>query len=915
MTGMELDWNSDDPMVRCVTCSNTVPDSAALCPNCGADLATGFVELNSESPTPAPAGDKPASIIANTVQSRISSVSVVEEDGRFLPGAVVAGRYRILGMLGKGGMGEVYRATDLALAQSVALKFLHAEGADNQRWLERFHAEVRIARQISHPNVCRVYDIGEADGVPFLSMEYLDGDDVATLLVGIGKLPYDKALDASRKICAGLAAAHDKGVIHRDLKPQNIMMTRRGEILITDFGLAAVADTLRGAEARNGTPAYMSPEQLRGAEVTAKSDIYALGLVMYELFTGRKPFEAKSIPELISLQESQSPASMKTYANEIDPAVEGIIRKCLHPDPAMRPASALAVAAALPGGDPLAAALAAGETPSPDLLAASGKRTAIPTRLTMPVLAAVLIFLLGMPAVVHHYYSLSYNPLDMSPEVLQQKARDNAVQLGYAGRPADSDFGIQVVEGYIPWLNHNRKKDRDWYKQFHAEPVFKLFYRQSPSLLISPPDGVVRANRPAQNVPGMWSMDVDTLGRLRRFEAVPPAVDDGSAPATPADFAPVAAFRAAGFDLTQFTEAPAQAVPAMPFDWRKAYKGKHPSLDNVEVTVQAAAWRGRIVDFRVRFPWTKAPGADPPVNDGSRIFNTITRIVMVLSGLFFCLWLGLRNVRRGRGDMRGALRLAIFYFGLQMLVIPAEVHFVPDGASFNFLVYQVGMNAFFAGLVWLLYLALEPVVRARWPHSIVTWSRALTGQFRDPQLGAHILWGCGIGVLVALIFAVPAVLSFNSGVAPFATNIEVGIGTRYWLAVAAGNSASALTNGMLIIFLIFGVRQMVRRDWAAAVLVSLLLTWRQVSAADGDFAFVAPVMLATYFSLVWLLMRVGMVSVAVAVFVANTLLNNPATLDPQIWYAVPAYLRLVLVASIAVFGFIQSRGDSHPEAG
>ncbi len=901
-------------MVRCVTCSNTVPDSAANCPNCGADLATGFVDL-AESPPPSAATppEKPASIIASTVQSRISSVSVVEEDGRFLPGAVVAGRYRILGMLGKGGMGEVYRATDLALAQSVALKFLHADGADNQRWLERFHAEVRIARQISHPNVCRVYDIGEADGVPFLSMEYLDGDDVATLLVGIGKLPYDKALDASRKICAGLAAAHDKGVIHRDLKPQNIMMTRRGEILITDFGLAAVADTLRGAEARNGTPAYMSPEQLRGAEVTAKSDIYALGLVMYELFTGRKPFEAKSIPELISLQESQSPASMKTYASEIDPAVEGIIRKCLHPDPAMRPASALAVAAALPGGDPLAAALAAGETPSPELLAASGKRTAIPARLTFPVLATILVLLLAMPAFIHHYYSLSYNPLDMSPEVLQQKARDNAASLGYADRAADSDFGMQVADGYMPWLNRNRKKDRDWYALFHAEPLFRLFYRQSPRLLISPPDGVVRPARPAQNVPGMWSMEVDTLGRLRKFEAVPAAVEDGS-PATPADFAPSAAFRAAGLDLSKFTEAQSQAVPSMPFDWRKAYTGKHPALDNVDVTVQAAAWRGRIVDFRIRFPWTKAAGGDPPVNDGARIFNTLSRIVMVLSGLFFCVWLGLRNVRRGRGDMRGAIRLALVYLGLQILVIPSEVHFVPDGASFNFLTYQVGMIAFGAGLVWLLYLALEPVVRARWPHSIVTWSRALAGQFRDPQLGAHILWGCGIGVLVAVIFAIPAALSFSNGIAPFNTSMDIGIGVRYWIGAAAGNAAGALTNGMLIIFLIFGVRQIVRKDWIAAVVVGIILTLRQVTGSDGDFVFVASVMLATYFSLVWLVMRVGMVAVAVAVFVANTLLNNPATLDPQIWYAAPAYLRLVMIAAIATFGFVQSRGDSAPAA-
>jgi serine/threonine protein kinase len=194
-------------------------------------------------------------------------------------------------------MGEVYRATDLTLGQSVALKFLPEEaGPNHQRLLERFHGEVRIARQVSHPNVCRVYDIGEADGMPFISMEYVDGEDLASLLLRIGRLPADKALETARKICAGVAAAHDRGVIHRDLKPQNIMMNKRGDVVIMDFGLAAIADQLRGAEVRNGTPAYMAPEQLRGrTEVTAKSDIYALGLVLYEIFTGKRPYDANTV--------------------------------------------------------------------------------------------------------------------------------------------------------------------------------------------------------------------------------------------------------------------------------------------------------------------------------------------------------------------------------------------------------------------------------------------------------------------------------------------------------------------------------------------------------------------------------------------------------------------------------------------
>src|SRR5580693_36030 len=270
----------------------------------------------------------------------ISSTSAADE-GRFIAGTLLGGRYRIIGLLGRGGMGEVYRATDLTLGQSVALKFLPEEASRNPRLLERFHGEVRVARQVSHPNVCRVYDIGEIEGMPFISMEYVDGEDLASLLTRIGRLPADKALETARKLCAGLAAAHDRGVIHRDLKPQNIMMNKRGEVVIMDFGLASVAGGLSGAEARNGTPAYMAPEQLKGSEVTAKSDIYSLGLVLYEIFTGKKPFDAKSVRQLLEMQESITLPSMTTSAADIDPLVEKVIRRCLDPDPAKRPANPL----------------------------------------------------------------------------------------------------------------------------------------------------------------------------------------------------------------------------------------------------------------------------------------------------------------------------------------------------------------------------------------------------------------------------------------------------------------------------------------------------------------------------------------------------------------------------------------------
>ena len=215
--------------------------------------------------------------------------------GRFESGTVLLERYRIVSLLGLGGMGEVYRADDIVLDQPVALKFLPASFEDNPSWLERFHNEVRLSRQVTHPNVCRVFDIGEVEGEQFISMEFVDGEDLASLLRRIGRLPQDKAIQLSRQLCAGLAAAHDKGVLHRDLKPANIMIDGRGQVRITDFGISGRIDGVSDTAA--GTPAYMAPEQFSKGEATVRSDIYSLGLVLYEIFTGRQAFTAHSMPE------------------------------------------------------------------------------------------------------------------------------------------------------------------------------------------------------------------------------------------------------------------------------------------------------------------------------------------------------------------------------------------------------------------------------------------------------------------------------------------------------------------------------------------------------------------------------------------------------------------------------------------
>jgi hypothetical protein len=279
---------------------------------------------------------------------------------RFAPGTLLAGRYRLVAALGRGGMGEVYRADDLTLGQPVALKFLPPHLAADPDRLSRFRKEVAVARRVSHPNVCRVYDLAEVDSQPFLTMEYVDGEDLVSLLRRIGRVPEDKATAIARELCYGLAAVHEQGLLYRDLKPANVMLDGRGKVRLTDFGLVADAGGLSGQELRSGTPAYMAPEQLAGDEVTARSDLFALGLVLYELFTGKRAFAG--------VDRATPPSAPSSHLSGLDPAVEQVILRCVARDPKDRPASALAVAAALPSGD----ALAPGETLPPGRAATAG---------------------------------------------------------------------------------------------------------------------------------------------------------------------------------------------------------------------------------------------------------------------------------------------------------------------------------------------------------------------------------------------------------------------------------------------------------------------------------------------------------------------------------------------------------------
>jgi eukaryotic-like serine/threonine-protein kinase len=261
-----------------------------------------------------------------------------------MPGALFAGRYDIRGTLGKGGMGIVYRAHDRKLDEEVALKVLRADVLkEDPGLLERFKQEIKLARRITHRNVLRTHDFEESDGTPYISMEYLEGVTLKDLLRSKGALPLGVGLRVAKQACQGLEAAHEQGVVHRDIKPQNMLiLPESGELKIMDFGIARVSE-MRGAAAGltstgmvMGTPDYMPPEQAQGKSADFRSDIYSLGVVLYEIFTGRLPFDGDTAMEVVVAHIQKAPAPPRTLNPALPLELEAVILRCLEKNPERR---------------------------------------------------------------------------------------------------------------------------------------------------------------------------------------------------------------------------------------------------------------------------------------------------------------------------------------------------------------------------------------------------------------------------------------------------------------------------------------------------------------------------------------------------------------------------------------------------
>jgi serine/threonine-protein kinase len=817
-------------------------------------------------------------------------------------------------------MGEVYRADDLELGQSVALKFLPERLARNPADLARLRAEVRTARQVAHPNVCRTYDIAEAEGQVFLVMEYIDGEDLASVLRRLGRPTPDKALEIARQLCLGLGAAHENGVLHRDLKPANIMIDGRGRVRITDFGLAGTAEEIAAEGSVAGTPAYMAPEQHRTGTASPQSDIFSLGLVLYEVFTGKRAAEMAPAPDPSGHGTDSSVRTPSSFVADIDPAVERVILRCLERDPARRPQSAYAVFGALPGGDPLAAAVAAGETPSPELVANAGIEGSVrPLWAGLAVLAAVaglLVTSIGARPLLSDLRRSADSWKVRAEELLTEvtgKTPPRFSTQGFRYAPAGKDSSEQADSTRAARLAKGLRPPRakQYWRRWSPMPLVPANLHRPEALIDEPP----------QAYPGSATLLFDMQGRLVAMSIDPEAVHD-SAGTRGVDWTGV--LRAAGRNPASLDGAAPPPGFVAEADTIAAWTVAGPADRDTaraavpETTLVAAALGGRVVHFDTHAGGTPLGDlVSRPDAAAITAQDWAWLLVLELIPLVGSIVLARHNLRAGRGDRRGALML---FVAVVVLYIGEHV-FAMDLAELGpFRVLSALTNAgplahalLHATLITLAYLAIEPYIRRLWPGVLVSWARLTSGRGRDPIVGRDVLAGTAWGVGAFLLLIASLYLARTLGLTRDPVQIPAEVlqmtidpahilsGTSWALAVAFLNTITFYTVLVLLRFVL-------RSNRAAAVGVILTFTFVLVPYGRPEAWLAAGFALVSTIVTAFVALRFGFVASAVSLLVLQLAGVFPWTTDLGAWFAPQTLLSWGVIGALLAYGFLTAVG-------
>ncbi|HEX5734547.1 MAG TPA: serine/threonine-protein kinase, partial [Blastocatellia bacterium] len=689
----------------------------------------------------------------------------------------------------------------------------------------------------------------------------------------------------------------------------NVMIDGRGKARITDFGLAGLAGDFQGHEVRAGTPAYMAPEQLAGREVTAKSDIYSLGLVLYEIFTGKKAFDAATLEDLIKQRETTTPPSISDYVKEVDPLVERVILRCLERAPQARPSSVTQVAAALPGGDPLAAAIAAGETPSPEMVAAAPKEGALRPVAAVACLAGIIIQLAFFVLAAGKTAIQNRMPLDKPPEVLAERAVSIINRFGYTEPPVDTAYWFRFDDAY---REDSKMKDA---LQSNVEmlatgqpPVISFRYRQSPRYL-EPYNGErVWFTDPPMLVSNMVNLTLDTRGRLIEFNAVPPQVDESQQPTAPFDWTVL--FSEAGLDIADFTSSNSTWTAPVSYDARAAWEGACADNPDIPVRIEAAVNRGKPVYFQIVYPWDKPLRQEEAAGLAGRNVAGILITIIFIAGLIGAVLLARRNLKLGRGDRKGALKIVLVAFCCAMLGSLLSADHVPTlGGELSVIYEAASWSLVVVALLWVAYVALEPYVRRRWPRLMISWSRLLSGGWRDPMVGRDILVGglLGLGHTLAIQLSIflPRLLGLPSFTGlSFAPDAQ---GLTSSIAFVSTILPRSIFVGMGFLFLSLLFYVLFRRQWlAASALWLMIFVVDGLAFYSGDpwIAWISPVMIATI--AVITVVRFGLLSVVAFEFFFFLSAQRALTSDLSKWFAGETIFVVAVLLGISIYSFYTS---------
>lgn len=810
------------------------------------------------------------------------------EPTQFESGDAVSDRFRILRKLGSGGMGDVWAAQDEQLDEEVALKFIRFQGgaAQADQWKQRFLAEVRAARQVTHPNVCRVHDVGESGEQVFLSMELVDGVDLTKRIRQEGPLPRAKAVQLARELSSALAAIHAAGLLHRDLKPANILFDSKGAAKVSDFGLASKATdsktTKHDSGSRSGTRSYMAPEIQNGGHPSQASDVFALGLVLYEAVTGRRAFRT-GLAICEAARQGNEPRSPSSFPIKVDPILERVIKRCLAFDPEARPPSAATIADVLAMDDALDAMLALGENPTPEVISDSTARGLVSRRQGLLLIAICWLIIL-----VSTYLDIggSLHRLPPTPPAAAAAAArtklDAAIGLG-PSQPTTAASYFEVRQLPAPdgfsYARDHYPTPGFWHREAHKSlsplKLATLFDDLGQTQIDDPTDSERSALTLIFNLDGtpvrMTDMRPDPL-----VNRVDPAINQ--APEASID----ALFELLHFERDLFKPTAATTNSLAAFDGfnleRQTWIG--PDQERLELVLSGP----RIRAFEVLWPFID----DDPI-DLSIVLANIVLVTLLLLAIPFSI----RHFRRAQGDIVGVLRLTLVIFASTACSAYCFADWPLDPlepeALLGFVLAGFLLGFYLALLTWILFMAVEPLVQRFWPRSLVTWTRILHGRFRDRLVASHVLIGLASAAAQQVVFDVMRPMrGLNMD-----SSLLSGSDPATWIASLTSMPFMALVEPLEYLTGLVLLRLLLKRRPPAVALIFMIA----FSIGSG---LVPHLMLSGALIVIFdmfLLLRFGVLPLVVSNMLLHLFDQLPRRFEVDQWYSSAA---LVLFATIAL---------------